>query len=1309
MLYIGQNKKTYAKVTPMSPSLNYLTLQHRQRQRAERMATTATMPTVPKRNLQSILDGQMGEENRRISNSPNQNIVKSFNKPKIEPVKLDDSTMELVNALTKPRKSTSSNFGERSVDANTAFAGASIVKVEATSSRTSVSSMEVVKSVKTLVSTPAKSTEEPIRSPFAALCEFTAPASASVLTTSTTTSSITTTTNSEDNSSYLTTTTSTIETTEELIPMDIDTYDQDTEDSASGAFNDRKRKHGRGGRLLARRGTLSPASVRAMLLEVCDPDSQGDGNLLGDPFAMLPNASTSASANAMEDMCVDSVIDQQTLTTPVKSKPSSPIVMHTANIGTDSIDMVEAQHTSPFSIRTALELRRSPMKSPLPSPATIAAATPAGVEPADGVMDVQHIEPVAGLGEGKVCDHDSMVTCQEEQPQEVLGQGSEQEQVELENELEQHEQGQEQEMKKARSGSPSAASTRSFIRSPLPSPVSSPVPSPVLSSAISPTVCVGESVSRVVSTVVSPVPPAVTHAIPMASPAQSAPVYDSHVDAPEVHTLVEDPSSTASISTNNAIHSLETSDTQGVAANEFSPAEMEVIEDFGRELDDLLCDTDVGLFTTTKVSNRRSSIVFRRAATPVSDSKNSSSDTSSWEGSNDADVAFIFSAPATPASPLPVDSVHAFTSPVAASFAPYEASPEVVEVAHEEVHQAVVVTTERDAVTHSSPEQAQQEELQLVDNAEGAAIIYSSSSPRATESPTEDAAVAATEHVTCAECEESEMDSVSADETTEEDSGFSFIDQVAMDAEEAEAVSRIPSIPTPTPTPLKEECSVVTGCDVTVSTPSFLAVSVGENEAVVASAPSPVPVVSLPRLASRMRTPVTASPSVQLPLSVSRSPVGMVQASPLASVSTPSSKALHPSMSSSASKTPLSQLQQSSAPAAYSCMPPTPPSVPRAHSAALSPKVAAYFSPFASAATPASGSMDGSRLNASARSSTGNNTPASSRGSHAVRSPYSCTSSSAANSAYSSRSRYSGAGQDMDNSMDDSVLLFRYDQPGDDEDLETFEMLESMVQREYCEGSVVDNTEVGNEWSFDAPVELEEVPLTAHSTDSSPAPAVRNTNDCSESEENVCGLPVEGVHEPSSPSRGPASSSFSSSPSGVTASDLVTKPAVVATPHPRTPQKKTPEQRSAGSSERKRRGLTFIPRYAISPAAARSQPVAAVAEREGSVSEGSTSVLNDFLDVSVCTALAAADCEVSLADIVAPSLLSTSTPLSATSAVQTAEESVYPEPFDLTVAQAAAKARYEARMQEARWQYDWELASAHMTHAVIQRHQNLQN
>lgn len=289
IMYINSNKKTYAKDTPLSPSLNYITLQHRQRTKSERNIQ------LPKRNLNSILKGQLNDENlpqRGMSpSSTATSTSKSLNKPKIEPVKLDDSTVELVAALLKPSRSTSRTKGNLTA----AIAAAS---PENAAFYRAVTSPPLVATVAT-----ALFDKDVIRSPFENLCSDKrlasplrpskppVPASPSDFVGDTIPApSPQTETPAEDVS---------MDISSDEVDWDCDA-DQQMDLEQSGG-NDRKRKHGRGGRsrLMARRGTLSPASVRAMLEEACATENDGvSSNVL------LGFTNTDTGDADQDDMCV---------------------------------------------------------------------------------------------------------------------------------------------------------------------------------------------------------------------------------------------------------------------------------------------------------------------------------------------------------------------------------------------------------------------------------------------------------------------------------------------------------------------------------------------------------------------------------------------------------------------------------------------------------------------------------------------------------------------------------------------------------------------------------------------------------------------------------------------------------------------------------------------------------------------------------------------------------------------------------------------------------------------------------------------
>jgi hypothetical protein len=273
----------------MSPSLNYITFQHRQRTKSERISG------FPRRNLQSAMRAQSGTENQVPSNlspTPRAN-GKIAAKPRLEPVKLDDSTLELVQALLKPKPKTTVVPAPTVVTAaappisNTPQIAETVYEHMPPPAPVVFASHITSPMVHTVSHQHTVTTETTVVTE-----AFTGDASVEVAVTTVITAETTTEDQcmSVNDDGTITTVLTTEQTTLCEIQHTSNTPPQsptramdesdlmDTEDSvimssggSAGGSNDRKRKHrGARSRRIDRRGTLSPASVRAMLFQACE-------------------------------------------------------------------------------------------------------------------------------------------------------------------------------------------------------------------------------------------------------------------------------------------------------------------------------------------------------------------------------------------------------------------------------------------------------------------------------------------------------------------------------------------------------------------------------------------------------------------------------------------------------------------------------------------------------------------------------------------------------------------------------------------------------------------------------------------------------------------------------------------------------------------------------------------------------------------------------------------------------------------------------------------------------------------------------
>lgn len=341
------------KETPLSPTLNYITLQHKQRLRYERLqnniimkhnnlnktfekhidSTVSTSSSNSNNNENqspSLLNKSPieGGSSKKINKSPIDTIIKTNKSPseggitrlplrRIQPVQVDEGTLDLVAALMKPRHRrteasstcTTTTYSASSIatNANNTTTTSSTVTDSSSNIPTNIQSFTVYKDKTEEASTTSNvcTNNDGIHN------ATTVSATKEIHTTINTTPMLTdhvvvvpVTTSVEERESVVSETSQMMACDEPISEFaDIDTIT--TSPVVEGRnSNERKRKHSRGSgtsssiatgsgmivtvespeqvgclnssRYITRRGTLSPASVRAMLMEACEDTLQSE-------------------------------------------------------------------------------------------------------------------------------------------------------------------------------------------------------------------------------------------------------------------------------------------------------------------------------------------------------------------------------------------------------------------------------------------------------------------------------------------------------------------------------------------------------------------------------------------------------------------------------------------------------------------------------------------------------------------------------------------------------------------------------------------------------------------------------------------------------------------------------------------------------------------------------------------------------------------------------------------------------------------------------------------------------------------------
>lgn len=1161
-MYISSNKKTYAKDTPLSPSLNYITLQHRLRTKSERNIH------LPKRNLNSILKGQINDENQpQRGQSPSRSVPAEKNalsKPKIEPVKLDDSTAELVAALRKPQASSIAAAASRTTSRAKSNLTAAIAAASPDNALAAANMYRTVTSPPPTTTTTAAAylEREVIRSPFEQLCGKrqiaspmrpqkppvpVSPAADATLTPSSTTVTPAGTPSQQWQEHVQEQEGPAVDCEDVSVSMDVSTdeleldcdadMDMDIEPDSIGSSggssgssgstggNDRKRKHGRGNRsrMMARRGTLSPASVRAMLEEACAAESEGVSTslLLG-----TDNTSSSSGANGDgifatatttdkevgdEDMCVSySKSTQQS--SFVQRSPVEQASMNSCDgapvADEDGLGCTSSEGAAVSYYEALMGVNRG--ESPQQDTEHTKKYARSGSPSSSAFLRATEAPPVCVTDELAVF-HEVVSTANADLPvtAEVVADNSDEAFAYKEEER----------------------AERSEEYLPMDTTVELPSVDVEAESAIECLHAEPGSEALLLDT------DSLVGVVVVQDQEQALEVEVAEVVQPE-EVVEEEVGEAAAVLTEQNLHHREQQQ-QRSSIVDMSETDMDVIDDFGRELDNILCDvSSLGYSTPQELSP----MTFQNEEQALDGDEGSASvdvAVADQEDGDDVDAS---------GDALDAEFMRSPFRPSTAPSSPLGSEPEISQI-------------DATPMSPPSPELTAMTSMPSVVSESEAFIVFEQcASPEHT--------VSSAAYSQCTATPSSVATVEAAEESTTmlvgETAGDQIITTDANDCADGEEM---------------------------------------------------LPLVDEETHGASLSLPLVAAETFASPTKVLRSPFGLAATTISSAYSSPGEEL-------------YSYLD-----AHRPMHPPTPPSIPRR--SAPSPKVG-QFSPVMRSATSSKTS-----------------------------SPASITSSSNCSTCEVS----------MNRSLDESHLMFSEH----DEDLETFEMLESMVEKEFEENS-------GDlAWDFGLPV------------------TAAATMPCSTSD--VITRAVESVTEAETThivSAAAAAANIAASSSAASSSSSMTP-------------LKSPEPATLSSAERRRRGLSSIPRYHSSPApttlqhneasprrftnasAAVSTPLPSSHARDAQ--PPSTLFLDGPHDSASLSSSSTCNCPHNCSSDSAPAAVDTTNSVS--SAVL--DESWPAELIDIAAVEAQARARCQERVLVAHWQCEWDIVSAQTANAAIKK------